>query len=248
MRLFQKLDHALHEIRRDLIKSPLVEGNRVQHLEGKFVTHEATNYAYSLPITEVTSFSAESLVTEANDNFDFQKPWSHRAQMVDWLNNECASRLEPLSQHSFEHSSLGHPFLAEMKEGNAYAYEYRERMVGMVDVVTRELLKNSQSRRAYWPIYQPLDATRMSQYTRIPCSIGYFFAIRDVFGVGPTLQMTYLQRSSDFEKFWLSDLWFAAQAVAKVYVNLPIENLRLGHLCHSILSFHYFINPSSEIY
>lgn len=241
MRLFDSLAEAISEIRRDLYKSPLVFSERVQGIEKPRRAHETLNYVYTIADTETLPRGPRALANIGAMNFPFWKEDHDRIE--EWLTVQLEARLTPY-QHVTDDSDKIHPELARFIEGNAFAYNYAERMVGMYDVVSNTLLHQPTSRRAFWPIFTPHDAMRMEQMTRIPCTLGMDFMLREIPGHGPVLHCTLIQRSVDFEKFWLSDVWFAVQAQRKLAQMLGEQ---MGQFTHTIISFHAF-EPDEEVY
>ena len=98
------------------------------------------------------------------------------------------------------------------------------------------LKKNPDSRRVYWPIFRTKDSLRAGAPSRIPCSLGYQAMIRKVGGTDHLI-LTYLQRSADFDRFWLSDIWLARKFQLNLAEALQIQG---GALIHFIISFHSF--------
>lgn len=241
MRLFETLGEAISEIRRDLYKGPVVFSERVQGIEKPRKAHETLNYVYTIADTETIPHGAKTLVKIGAMNFPF---WNDdRAAMEEWLTVQLEARMNPQS-HVTDDSDRIHPELARFLEGNTFAYNYAERMVGMFDIVGHTLSTQPTTRRAFWPIFTPHDAVRMEQMTRIPCTLGMDFILRDIPGHGPVLHCTLVQRSVDFEKFWLSDVWFAVQAQRKIAAEIGHP---VGQLTHTIISFHAF-EPDEEVY
>jgi len=61
----------------------------------------------------------------------------------------------------------------------------------------------------------------------------------------------YLQRSCDFSKYWLTDVWMARQFQKSVLelVNQEVrDEIHLGSFTHFIISFHRFLLPGEEDY
>lgn len=247
MRLYQELDEAVSEITRDLFKSPTVHSTRVQHVETDVLGHEAMNYMYTIP-TKAIPEKGEDLAAFGAQHFPY---WDrHYRNLLEWLNAEKIARDEGPVLSSKISADLLHPDLQKLMEGNHFSYTYAERLIGADRAISRALFNNPDTRRAFWPIFQPLDGIRAAELTRIPCSIGYQVVIREVPGQGPRLHLTYIQRSSDFARFWLSDVWFATRFQRNILqeVRYHYPELQLGHFSHIILSFHHFLEDKKEIY
>jgi len=252
MRLFTSYTEARSEIERDLAKSPTVGSTRVQARVGlNQEAHEAMNYAYTLTYNagipthlELGAMARKFGVVEDND--EAQNQW------VTWILTEFHARTTWLPDMTTE---IIHPELKEHLEGATPAYTYTDRLAGMLDTLIGTVQRTPDTRRAFWPMFTREDAVRAPRPTRIPCTLGYQLLIREVVaGKGPhLLHMTYLQRSCDFQKFWLSDLWLAHMLQRQIYENLisgpyktQFYDLKMGALSHIILSLHSFIE--GEIY
>jgi thymidylate synthase len=230
MRVFQNMTEAYLEIKRDLAKSPSFVQTRVQHLQKQANVREAMNYAYTV-MEGITAVQRSNLKT--------------------WIPRELEARLYWQPGLITE---ADHPALKQLLEGQEPSYAYTDRLRGAVDMFVDTLSTNTDSRRAYWPIFQPEDAVRAVRLTRIPCSLGYQMVLRSVGGREDLfLHMTYIMRSCDFGTFWWSDVWLARQFQQHVLSEIAYRaglssehGPRLGYFSHIILSLHSFID--GEIY
>lgn len=244
MRVFDHLPTAIKEIQRDLFKSPIIHSTRVQQFSQERDAHESLNYAYTM-LPETIPLRPADLVEVGINHFTY---WAaHSEEIEDWLILQACDRSRRTQIDRL--SDEIHPALADLKEGEHYAYTYRERLLGAAESLFLTLHRNEDSRRAFWPIYTPIDAVRGQAKTRIPCSLGYHLMIRRN-GPQDYLHCTYLQRSADFDIFWLSDLFFAHRFQQQVLDLLKDEGheLSCGQITHIILSFHSFIRVDKEIY
>lgn len=246
MRLFQNIDEAAREIRRDLTKAPIMESSRVQQFKKDMVANEWLNYAYTIEAGGVPS-DFDDIAFKLSDVLPYYHSNVNRIEVLDWLKLQFLERVYAETRGAIETKPADtvHPVLKSCMEGDAFSYTYRERMVGMVTTIVRTLTLAPDSRRAYWPIFSQQDAHRAMAYTRIPCSLGYYFVIRSVPGLGERLHLTYIQRSVDFEIFWLTDVFLAVSTQEVIAERLGIE---LGQFSHFILSFHRFQREGEEIY
>lgn len=244
MRTFETLSDAASEIRRDVYKGPKVESTRVQGWEGlELAGRERFGYTYAIMDPNSIPTSPAGLVSFGMQN-EFPLYVEHCIEMENWLVLELDQRLHPQVYLSSPPADALNPALAKAKEGDTYSYLYRERLAGMMKAMRATLLKNPDSRRAYWPMFQPLDALRASSPTRIPCTVGYEAMIRNVGGVEKLLWF-YIERSCDFDNFWLSDVWFAHKLQEQLAQRLKVE---MGALIHFVISFHSFFSEGTEIY
>lgn len=251
MRLFLNMDEATNEIIRDLTKSPVMTSSRVQQLAITKEAHEAMNYAYSV---QSVPAKASDLVAIGKKYFPFYR--TYETQLIQWMEAEWEARMNAATGmfRDLKDADHLHPVLKDLYEGSELSYSYPERMAGMAVHMSNLLSAFPDSRRGYWPIFNELDGRRSSRLTRIPCSIGYDFAIRAVNGNGLKLHVTYLQRSADLEVFWLTDVWFASnlQYLLCQFINLDGWDpdswvIKPGVLTHFILSLHMF-KREEEIY
>ena len=242
MRLFNNLEEAHGEIKRDISKSPRFSSRQVQGIVATQEVHEAMNYSYTI----------EELPMGDTEIADLAVGWGvvtpdERASYQDWLQTEARARVN--WRPNLQTESINPRLRGVVQEGKAADYLYTDRLRGATDALANMIFRDPSTRRAYWPIFQPEDALRGARSTRIPCSLGYQVMIREVDDL-PFLHLTYLQRSCDFDRFWLSDLWFARQfqkdILSKLSIAIEDARMGLGHLTHIILSLHSFIGE--EIY
>lgn len=244
MRVYPTLQLAASEIERDIYKSAKMQVSRVQQWDGlDLLAHENIGYTYAISPGGIPA-SAKELV-QLGVELEMEPFLVSPLTMEKWLRSEINIRLDPTGYGHFTPVEEMHPALQKVYEGKHPSYTYRERMVGMVDTICEILEKNPDSRRAYWAIFQPQDSHRAIAPTRVPCSLGYQFLIRTMPDGEQGLYMIYDQRSSDFENFWLSDVWFANQAQR---VIADILNVQPAVFIHFIHSFHSFNVGEQEIY
>lgn len=243
MRVFESLGDAASEIRRDISKGPKMISTRVQQQIGlNLETRERIGYTYSV-LGNFPPFSFELVEFAIEEGFVFWE--EHKIAMHQWLEAECKARIAPgLFLEWDEPTEVEHPALSKTFEGSWPSYTYTERMIGGFDALYASLKKDPDTRRAFWPIFRTEDSIRASVPSRIPCSLGYQAMIRKV-GASEKLILTYLQRSADFDRFWLSDLWLARKFQENLANSLELE---CGAIIHFIISFHSFDVTTEEIY
>lgn len=246
MRQYSNLLDAAREIRRDLTRALPHESQGVQqNRDLEVISREALNYTYSLPIYAV-------LTADFHEILDVVLPHEANAEMADrwlrWMTAEIAARANPLNSFLHEKARRVHPLREQFLEGfePSYSYPHRILQAGTLTGIASLLDQDPYTRRVYLPIYQPLDTLRSELETRVPCSLGYHFMVREVNG-SPHLHMTYYMRACDFSTFWLSDLILAAQ-MAKEVQDLMMEPVELGNIVHDIASFHILEGVHGEIY
>lgn len=254
MRFFQDLHEAIPEIRRDLYKGPRVVSTRVQNMAVREEARELQNYAYTIAAGGIPLDDA-GILEIAEQHFGWEPK-----QLRPWLAQQVHERIENdgLATSTWNGDTTSdrlHPELAALIEGSHYSYTYAERLYGAVQHAATILLQNPDTRRCFIPIFQSIDFLRAAAMTRIPCSLGYQLMIRPVPGGAPQLHLTYISRSCDFDKFWLTDIYLASRfqdAVWNEVTNRWNGEGRFqthsmpecGHTSHLILSFHHFIDGS----
>jgi len=259
MRIFPTVREALLEIRRDVYKSPEVPSSRVQNREtpnGK--AHEAQYYTYGVKSAGIP-YGAEDLVEQVAPILPFWE--ENKDSMIRWLNRELDLRIAAFAGFdgliSMTPGSLSaeayHPALAQYIEGHEASYYYADRLAGgMASMI--KALQQEGSRRVFWPIFREEDARRAHRATRIPCTIGYNWQVRPTtfLGDGMIIDSGLEQRSCDFDKFMVSDLWFTMRLTVALIENIPTNhplydlNLELDMTYHHAMSLHAFID--SEIF
>ncbi len=255
MRLFNNLYEAGLEIERDLFKGFDVAPSRVQNRTNmELHAKERFGYSYSVSADGFPPSAAELVEIGVKLKFHIYVVKSPQV-MIDWLQRELKARTTEDGLGLNYTADFDHPALQTTVEGRWPAYTYQERLEGSLHFLTKVLIQDPDTRRAYWPIFRPEDTIRAAAPTRIPCSLGYHFVIRNI-GGSPKLLSIYYQRSADFLNFWLSDIWFAFQfgvalkesILDKAPSGSPLRSLEMGPIAHCISSFHLFLDTSEEIY
>lgn len=243
MRIFASMEDAMIEIKRDVYKGSQLKTSRVQNRVGLDAdARERVGYSYGI----IGDFpdNPEELV-ELGKELGLNWYDEHGDEIIRWLTNEGAYRSDPIFYLKSPPNEFNHPALRSVQEGSHWAYTYVERLYGMQDAIITALREDPDTRRAFWPIFLPQDAIRASSPTRIPCSIGYHFMIRKQPNGQPGLNMTYLQRSADFDIFFLSDVWLARQIQLNISAELSVQP---GLLVHNVISLHSYAVTGEEIY
>lgn len=243
MRLYTSLEEAASEIGRDLSKAPKVEGSGVQGTQRVgSSTHEILGYSYELSVP--TGLPHTDEVFDVGTKFNLM-PFKTEHELRAWMIEETELRI---TWNPGVTSEKMHPLL---KNYTPPAYTYGDRLRGMVKSIVQLLLVEPTSRRAFWPIFVPEDAAQAHGEYRIPCSLGYQFAIRTLKDKA-YLHMIYYQRSCDFNKYWITDVALAFRIMNAIveeaiqWTSDSEDRLEMGHLTHMLGSLHSFIN--TEVY
>jgi len=230
MRLFSSLAEAYSEIGRDLYKGPKLTFTRVQQRTGESLPgRELLGYTYSI--------EPGGIPTEAGEI----EQLSSGAISSLWLESE---ELDRAAEDLTSNSSKLSPALRSTFEGSWQSYTYPERLFGAGNALSTALHGSPDSRRAFWPIFHPEDSLRAASPTRIPCSLGYQVLIRNT-TQGPQLLLFYLQRSCDYDNFFLSDVYLAHAFQRELASRLSVP---FGQFMHFIVSLHSFAVEGTEIY
>jgi len=123
-----------------------------------------------------------------------------------------------------------------------FSYTYADRFYhhSAGDVI-KELRLRPESRQLFMSVWNPIeDVLSMGGYNRIPCSLGYWFILRD-----GELHMTYLQRSADLVTHFENDIWMAMKLLRYVAneADLPV-----GNFTHWIGSLHMFKKDAEGVF
>ena len=237
-RLFINFKEAVDEIRRDLAEMghdihPSSYQNKDIANDPDYAAKEVTNYTYS-----VVNPKVEDL------------PGVH----LDWVDAEAderfsGERLNPGEAYKIR-SEVWNEFLVDGK----FDYSYPDRLnpilglevIDQIDRVAQELSENPQSRQCYISIWRPTDITNMRGKARIPCTLGYLLQVRD-----NQLQITYLQRSSDFATHFQNDV--ALGVLLAEEVRSRINRYRgvdypVGLFTHWIGSLHVYHKDIKDVF
>ena len=238
MRYYLNIKEALSEIQRDLAKAPSLVSTRVQQRTGQELKgRETLGYSYAIEEGGIPTLCEDLIkIGKAFGFSTFNDPL-----MLRWLFSEIRIRRFGIIN---ELNEVNHHALAQTIEGSWSAYTYGERLHGAMEAMKEALSTSPDSRRAFWPIFRPEDSLRAAAPTRIPCSLGYQALIRDT-RQGPRLVLYYLQRSADFDTFFLTDIFLAHRFQMSLAEEL---NVLPGQFLHTIISLHSFAVEGQEVY
>lgn len=246
MRIFDNLEEAAGEIQRDVYKGSRVAFTRVQQRVGVDVPgRERIGYNYGITGHPASFPVAPVTLVDLGQRLDIRMYKEHPSEILVWLKAELDHRLYPEDNLGLSPTEILHPALETTYEGSHPSYTYTELLQGAMNSIVATLKASPDSRRAYWPIFREHHAQRAAMPTRVPCSIGYHAMIRTIPGLGERLVFTYLQRSADFDTFWLSDVWLARKFQEGIAKKMGIEP---GLFMHHVISFHSFEIEGIEVY
>lgn len=257
MRIYANLKDARSEIVRDLSRSLVQTSSRVQSSIREDQLHEAVGYSYMVHGSAFPT-RPRDLVLLGLQMMPVWKKWEDEGgtgTMARWFQAELEERLEGNNGKPPKADAL-HPELSKYLVDGIADYTYKERLpANWPGRVVARLAAFPDNRRIYLPIYEPRDFDYSNDELRVPCTLGYAFRYRVTEDGSPHLEVHLLQRSVDFNKFWLSDLasaFYFGQAVQRLLCQNDMKFYRLQQkditVLHHILSFHSFLQDEGEIF
>jgi len=234
--LFSESFRDLHEM--SLIVKPKSMQNKNIEGDDDYITKEIQHYIYTL-----------TALPDPRNLFLFE---DHVAK--DWCDAEFGERVDPNMINPglawkirrevwspFLRGNTPHPYASYPGQltDPYFDYTYNERLNWghNLDRIIIELYANPDTRQAWLPIFHREDVGKMRSDNRIPCSLGYYFMIRE-----GQLNMTYIQRSADLVQHFGNDVMLAWLMMEHVF-NRLLEggmNIKLGYLTHHIFSLHSY--------
>lgn len=217
MRIFQNFEEALNEIKRDLAEMGIEV--HPQTMQDKFVgnnpeysTKELQNYDYT--------------VKDAVNSLHQLRP------VQPWADAEFAERISGKPLNPGEAYLLRDDVWDEYLHNGRFAYSYPERMAGKLDKIIEELKSNPESRQLYLNIWEGNDLAYLGGISRVPCSLGYLFQLRN-----GKLSVTYMMRSCDYVTHFQNDVYLATRLMEYVAKEAGVKP---GNFSHFIGSFHVY--------
>ena len=227
MRIYQNFKEVLSEVKRDLAEMGI--GVHTQTYQDKFIgddptmaTKELQNYMYCVINTTNPS---EILPTQPWADAEFQERISGKH-----MNPGEAYRLR---------KDVWDTFL-DIERKFGYTYPDRISDFCQIDRIVSTLENDSYSRQAYMSIWTPEDLTKTGGVSRVPCTLGYQFQVRK-----GALNITYLQRSSDFATHFNNDVYLAVRMQHYIASRLGMAT---GTFTHWIGSLHVFIKDIKGVF
>lgn len=257
--------HIFTQMQDDLIEAKSVDVGEWQSIHKPMLMHELRNVSMSMPLPE----SAEELA----DITGAHLPWAedHFKERVggEPLNPSPSEAWWPFAQKKAnstngEHKSEGEAFShtypermwPRMANANTRVTEdlkvpgvYEDHIMhgirfdyGDLDDVVDQLVRSPMTRQAYLPIWFPED-TGAVHLKRVPCTLGYHFAIRD-----GKLDITYYMRSTDLLRHFQDDIylagrlaqWVANEATMRAGAEGSPDELEVGELIFHTANLHIF--------
>jgi hypothetical protein len=229
MRIFQNPKEMVKEVERDLFEmghryqSKTVQDQDVAD-DPRFQTIELAGYGYRL-----SNPDPEELLAMAS-YFDYNE--DYRA----WMVAESRERTEGLATFA-QNPGLAwkhrEDFWGQFIRNGVFSYSYCERWQAQIPYVVQELRAKPNTRQAILTMYdRHEDMLNWGGADRVPCSVSYQFMIR-----AGKLDVIYNQRSCDFMKFFLADIYFTTALMQHVALQIEVP---AGDFVHFLGSLHAF--------
>ena len=223
MRIYQNFNECFSEIKRDLKEMGIKV--HTQTYQNKFIgddesmaTFELQNYIYTVVDPDYSTIPAT-------------QPWANN----EWWERAGGRALNPGSAWELR-KEVWSEFLNERGQ---FDYTYSERLQGQIKRIINGLTEDPASRQMFISVWTPDDLRQAGGVKRIPCTLGYYFQIRD-----NQLNITYLQRSADFATHFMNDVYLAGRMHSHLVWELRevqgLKDLQAGNFTHWVGSLHVF--------
>ncbi len=236
MRVYKTFPDALNEIKRDIAEL----GMKVhpQTMQDKYVGND--------PDYETMEY-LNMIYTVTQPNLEDLRAY---VQTWDWCEAEFQERLSglpPSNPEALEAWKLRPEVWKEFAlSGQGFGYSYGERYRdqpyrtrGPLRDIIEELRIHPDSRQLFMPVWRRLDNDHLGRI-RVPCSLGYWFALRQ-----GKLHITYLQRSGDYFTHLANDLWLTRKLQEHVASEIEAEP---GFFTHWIGSLHVYRKDVADVF
>ena len=122
-------------------------------------------------------------------------------------------------------------------DGEGPNWGVRFKLGDLSDVINL-LYQNPKTRQAYLPIWFPEDTWAANNNQRVPCTLGYYFWIKD-----DKLHCNYIIRSCDLFRHFRNDVYLTARLMQFIVLRLSQYNgfdISVGTLTMFIFNLHLF--------
>lgn len=220
MRFYNDFNEVYSEVTRDLAEmGKIVKPKTMQNknIEGNsdYETRELQNYSYTI-------LKPETILDKPHEKVD-----------LDWCEAEFLERIStvPINPGTAYRMrfDVWHEFL---NADGRFDYTYSERMCHQLPLLIDYLACDSDTRRAYLSIWEPHDMLLALTPTRVPCSLGYLFQVRN-----GKLTVKYSMRSCDIMTHFPNDIYLAAKLQKYVADQIGVET---EYLVHEVGSLHAY--------
>ena len=199
-------------------------------LDKRIKMWEHLNSMFTMPIPELADELQKETVAD--------QPWSEK-HFKERMSGEPLNPGETYKIWPWNNFKDGDdPFL---RHNDKFSHTYMERYYSTVsqpELMVRVLFENPDTRQAFFPVWDTIpDARCLVSGDRVPCSLGYWFNIRD-----GKLNVTYYIRSCDILRHFRNDVYLTSRLVQWVAEALQFKGMKVvpGELTMHIGSFHLF--------
>lgn len=233
MRIFRNFREATNEIQRDLKEMgtkvhPRTFQNKVVATDSGYDTFELQDYIYR--VTQPYGSDCDPTQPWADEEF------MERNARYERINPGEAWKRRPYIWKDF------------LVNDDRFEYTYSERLNpeegpgiwSQINRVIHTLSADPQTRRAYISIWDPEDLLDAPREHRIPCTLGYYFQIRN-----GALNITYLQRACDFVTHYQNDIYLAHLLQKTIAAELDVP---VGTFTHWVGSLHVFAKDVEDVF
>lgn len=227
MRFYSNFKEAMSEIRRDLAEMGVLIHPKTyqdQWVEGDpaFDTLELDNYVYCV-LNPDTQYLHPT------------QPWAD----AEFEERICGRPVNPGIAWTLR-EDVWETFLDPLTGKFAYTYAERFSQNEQIDRIIQRLKEDPESRQLFLSMWNADDITKIGGVSRVPCTLGYLFQFRR-----GALNLTYLQRSSDFVTHFQNDVYLAVRMLEYVAgkTGLPV-----GTFTHWLGSLHTFRKDSLGVF
>lgn len=222
MRIYTNFPEALNEIKRDVVEMGIrVHSKSWQDKDVSddpdFESLEVQNYMYTVTNPKLGELKPVQPWSDAE--------WDERKLAIETgiaPNPGQAWRYRPQVWRNF------------LDDEGKFGYTYGDRLMGygQVESVISRAIKDPDSRQLFVSIWQESDSENLGGVSRVPCTLGYQFQIRE-----DALNIMYIQRSADLSTHVENDIYLAhrLQRYVAEKVGVPV-----GRYSHLIMSLHLF--------
>lgn len=239
MRIYRTFPEALRETHRDLsemgiqVHAKTYQDKDVSNDPG-FATLELQNYNYV--VLKPDPREVELGITGGRTIVPTQ-PWAD-AEFSERVYGAAGSPVNPGEAWTLR-ENIWETFLEE--DGKfSYTYSHRFSMFDQVVRIIDRIKKDPDSRQLWLSVWHPRDITKLGGISRVPCTLGYQFAVRE--GI---LNIHYIQRSADFITHFCNDVYLASRLQAWVAEK---SGYPVGHFSHTVFSLHMFRKDAEGVF
>lgn len=245
MRIYINAQEAFEEVKRDLCEMgievrPKTMQDKVIEGNPDYFTKELQNYSYTI------------LESKPEEVPGVSQPWADaefRERIYDprgvFNQYSLEEREELFGIHPHQPGEAfinpGKAYQLRPEVWNEYlrdgkfGYSYNERIwqYRQIEDIINRIKEDPGSRQLWLSLWNPaIDPFNMGGVTRVPCSLGYNFQVRE-----GKLNIHYVMRSSDFATHFANDVYLAMKLLHWVAEQTGYEP---GSFSHTIFSLHVY--------